>query len=135
MAQLAAQDYFTRLQASGLSAFPHPADLAAAFPGGLPGLGATSNNASSSSSNNSRQNNGDSKSKSRKEKKSNNNGSGHNNSSLNNSSSNALSLNAGTSSSPSSYKVKHINGYLYTVNNINFKQCLNVITITSFLLI
>lgn len=33
VAQLAAQDYFTRLQASGLG-FPHPADLAAAFPGG-----------------------------------------------------------------------------------------------------
>lgn len=107
MAQLAAQDYFSRLQASGLSAFPHPADLAAAFPGGLPGLGTTANNAGSSSSTNSRQNNGDSKTKGRKEKKSSNsnNNSGHNNSSLNNSSNSALNLNAGTSSSPSSYKV------------------------------
>ncbi|XP_055539532.1 uncharacterized protein LOC129726625 isoform X4 [Wyeomyia smithii] len=41
MAQLAAQDYFARLQASGMSQlqFPHGADLAGAFPGGL-GLGA-----------------------------------------------------------------------------------------------
>ncbi|XP_055641579.1 uncharacterized protein LOC129778600 isoform X3 [Toxorhynchites rutilus septentrionalis] len=41
MAQLAAQDYFARLQASGMSqmAFPHGADLAGAFPAGL-GLGA-----------------------------------------------------------------------------------------------
>lgn len=39
MAQLAAQDYFTRLQASGLSPFPHP-DLASAFPG-MAGLGAS----------------------------------------------------------------------------------------------
>ncbi|KPU75750.1 uncharacterized protein Dana_GF12391, isoform E [Drosophila ananassae] len=39
MAQLAAQDYFSRLQASGLSPFPHP-DLAAAFgPAGM-GMGA-----------------------------------------------------------------------------------------------
>ncbi|XP_039483870.1 bromodomain adjacent to zinc finger domain protein 2B isoform X5 [Drosophila santomea] len=38
MAQLAAQDYFSRLQASGLSPFPHP-DLAAAFgPAGM-GMG------------------------------------------------------------------------------------------------
>ncbi|XP_039147377.1 bromodomain adjacent to zinc finger domain protein 2B isoform X4 [Drosophila simulans] len=38
MAQLAAQDYFSRLQASGLSPFPHP-DLAAAFgPAGI-GMG------------------------------------------------------------------------------------------------
>ncbi|XP_058819752.1 uncharacterized protein LOC131682355 isoform X3 [Topomyia yanbarensis] len=41
MAQLAAQDYFARLQASGMSQlqFPHGADLSGAFPGGL-GLGA-----------------------------------------------------------------------------------------------
>lgn len=111
MAQLAAQDYFTRLQASGLSAFPHPADLAAAFPGGLPGMAGATNNTGSSSSTNSRQNNGESKGKGRKEKKSNsgNNSTGHNSSSINNSSSNnsgGLNLNAGTSSSsPSSYKV------------------------------
>lgn len=108
MAQLAAQDYFTRLQASGLSAFPHPADLAAAFPGGLAGMTGATNNAGSSSSSNSRQNNGDSKGKGRKEKKSNssNNSTGHNSSSMNNSNSGGLNLNAGTStSSPSSYKV------------------------------
>lgn len=118
MAQLAAQDYFSRLQASGLSAFPHPADLAAAFPGGLAGMtaaaaAAAGNSAagSSSSSSSSRQNNGDSKGKGRKEKKSSNSGSGnnnnggHNSSALNNSSGGGLNLNAGTSSSPSSYKV------------------------------
>lgn len=114
MAQLAAQDYFTRLQASGLSAFPHPADLAAAFPGGLAGMTAAANNTGSTSSSSSRQNNGDSKGKGRKEKKSSNNSSstsssnnnsGHNNNALNNSSSSGLNLNAGTSSSPSSYKV------------------------------
>uniref|UniRef100_W4VRC8 Putative toutatis n=1 Tax=Corethrella appendiculata TaxID=1370023 RepID=W4VRC8_9DIPT len=56
MAQLAAQDYFARLQASGMSQlpFPHP-DLAGAFQG-LPGLGAlgaqaTGSGGSSSSSN------------------------------------------------------------------------------------
>lgn len=123
MAQLAAQDYFSRLQASGLSAFPHPADLAAAFPGGLAGMGATANNAGTSSSTNSRQNNGDSKGKGRKEKKSSssNNNSGHNNTSMNNSS--GLNLNTGTSSSPSSYKVwtdrqadRH-NSIHFTINN------------------
>lgn len=121
MAQLAAQDYFTRLQASGLSAFPHPADLAAAFPGGLAGMtaaAAANNAAGASSSSSSRQNNGDSKGKGRKEKKSSNSGSstsssnnnsGHNNNALNNSSSSGgLNLNAGTSSSPSSYKVTFI---------------------------
>lgn len=121
MAQLAAQDYFSRLQASGLSAFPHPADLAAAFPGGLAGMtaaaaAAANSGTGSSSSSSSRQNNGDSKGKGRKEKKSSNSGSGggggnnnnnggHNSSALNNSSSGGLNLNAGTSSSPSSYKV------------------------------
>ncbi|EAT46809.1 AAEL002037-PA [Aedes aegypti] len=43
MAQLAAQDYFARLQASGMSQlqFPHgAAELAGAFPGGLGALGA-----------------------------------------------------------------------------------------------
>ncbi|XP_031616444.1 bromodomain adjacent to zinc finger domain protein 2B isoform X2 [Contarinia nasturtii] len=105
MAQLAAQDYFTRLQASGLSPFPHP-DLAAAFPG-MAGMAGASNSAGSTSSSNSRQNNGDSKGKGRKEKKSNsnNNNSGHNSSSINNSSSGGLNMNVGTSSSsPSSYK-------------------------------
>ncbi|KAH8253044.1 hypothetical protein KR032_003327 [Drosophila birchii] len=38
MAQLAAQDYFSRLQASGLSPFPHP-DLAAAFGPAAMGMG------------------------------------------------------------------------------------------------
>ncbi|XP_055319617.1 bromodomain adjacent to zinc finger domain protein 2B isoform X4 [Sitodiplosis mosellana] len=118
MAQLAAQDYFTRLQASGLSAFPHPADLAAAFPGGLPGMAGATNNTGSSSSTNSRQNNGDSKGKGRKEKKSNsnNNSTGLNSSSINNSSSGGLNLNAGTStSSPSSYK----SSYKSTSNQYN----------------
>lgn len=117
MAQLAAQDYFSRLQASGLSAFSHPADLAAAFPGGLAGMtaaaAAAANTAtgSTTASGSLRQNNGESKGKGRKEKKSSNSGSGnnnnggHNSSALNNSSSGGLNLNAGTSSSPSSYKV------------------------------
>lgn len=67
MAQLAAQDYFARLQASGLSPFQHP-ELAAAFPG--MGMGG---NVGSSSSATGRQGTGDGKnnSKSRKEKKSN----------------------------------------------------------------
>lgn len=128
MAQLAAQDYFTRLQASGLSAFPHPADLAAAFPGGLAGMtaAAANNAAGASSSSSSRQNNGDSKGKGRKEKKSSNSGSstsssnnnsGHNNNALNNSSnSGGINLNAGTSSSPSSYKV-----YCISINTIQPK--------------
>ncbi|XP_055614522.1 spidroin-1-like, partial [Uranotaenia lowii] len=49
MAQLAAQDYFARLQASGMASqlpFPPGADLAGAFPGGL-GLGAMSAGAGS----------------------------------------------------------------------------------------
>lgn len=64
MAQLAAQDYFARLQASGLSPFQHP-ELAAAFPG--MGMGGSSSAAG-------RQGAGDGKNnaKSRKEKKSNN---------------------------------------------------------------
>ncbi|XP_030388198.1 uncharacterized protein LOC115634529 isoform X2 [Scaptodrosophila lebanonensis] len=50
MAQLAAQDYFSRLQASGLSPFPHP-DLAAAFGPAAMGMGtgATGGNAASGS--------------------------------------------------------------------------------------
>lgn len=40
MAQLAAQDYFARLQASGMSQLPFSHDLAGAFPAGLGGLGA-----------------------------------------------------------------------------------------------
>lgn len=96
MAQLAAQDYFTRLQASGLSAFPHPAELAAAFPGGLGAMAATGNSSSSSS----RQNNGgDAKGKGRKEKKS----TGNNNSAQNSAMSNASSSGR-AASSPSSYK-------------------------------
>lgn len=97
MAQLAAQDYFTRLQASGLSAFPHPAELAAAFPGGLGAMtGATGNTSSSSS----RQNNGgDSKGKGRKEKKSSSGSSSAQNANMGNASSSARS-----SSSPSPYK-------------------------------
>ncbi|XP_037903201.1 bromodomain adjacent to zinc finger domain protein 2B isoform X3 [Hermetia illucens] len=57
MAQLAAQDYFSRLQASGLSPFPHP-DLAAAFPQAL-GMGGASGSTGggNSGSNNSRSNN------------------------------------------------------------------------------
>lgn len=53
VAQLAAQDYFTRLQASGISAFSHPADLAAAFPGGLSGITGATNNSSSNTRQNS----------------------------------------------------------------------------------
>lgn len=118
MAQLAAQDYFTRLQASGLQGFPHP-DLAAAFPGGL-GMGGVNSGgnpmtSSQSSSANSRQSGGgESKGKSRKEKKSSNNNSGggggggntHNNIT---GGSNSASMNMSSAmlptSSPTSYKV------------------------------
>lgn len=98
MAQLAAQDYFTRLQASGLSAFPHPAELAAAFPGGLGAMAGATGNTSSSSS---RQNNGgDSKGKGRKEKKS----SSSSSSSAQNANMGNASSSARSSSSPSPYK-------------------------------
>lgn len=116
MAQLAAQDYFTRLQASGLSGFPHP-DLAAAFPGGL-GMGGVNSSgnpmtSSQSSSANSRQSGGgESKGKSRKEKKSSNNnstggGNAHNNI-TGGSNSASLSMTSAMlpTSSPTSYKVK-----------------------------
>lgn len=129
MAQLAAQDYFTRLQASGISAFPHP-DLASAFPSSM-GMGGVNNTGTSShSSSTNRQNSGESKGKSRKEKKSNsssgnnlnsslNSNTGHNNigGSGNNSSniggnSSGMSITAATSmipsSSPIAYKVRNI---------------------------
>lgn len=117
MAQMAAQDYFTRLQASGLSGFPHP-DLASAFPGGL-GMGGVNSggnqmNSSQSASNNSRQSSGngiESKGKSsRKEKKSSNTnssggGGGHANMHGGNNSMN-MSSTMLPSSSPTSYKVR-----------------------------
>lgn len=98
MAQLAAQDYFTRLQASGLSPFPHP-DLAAAFPG-MAGLGAAAGQGSgggnvsgpggSGGGGGSGSRNEPKPSKSRKKDKSNQNNSGGN---------------MGQGSSGSSYKV------------------------------
>lgn len=100
MAQLAAQDYFARLQASGLSPFQHP-ELAAAFPG--MGMGG---NVGGSSSNTGRQGTGDGKSntKSRKEKKSNNSSNSMGGGSGGNSST-TITSSAGTSSA---YKVKQI---------------------------
>lgn len=117
MAQLAAQDYFTRLQASGLPGFPHP-DLAAAFPGGL-GMGGVNSGGnpmtqSQSSSANSRQSGGESKGKSRKEKKSSNNNSAGGGNTHNNATggSNSASMNMSSAmlptSSPTSYKVTKI---------------------------
>lgn len=99
MAQLAAQDYFTRLQASGISPFAHP-ELAAAFPSAL-GMGGV--NAQTPSSGNSRQSGSDSKSnnKNRKDKKSSNN-----NSSIGNATNNKGGAHTSSaSSSASSYKV------------------------------
>lgn len=80
MAQLAAQDYFTRLQATGLNPFPHP-DLAAAFPGGLSGMGGVGGNSGgggggASTSSGSRGGEGKSKSRSKKDKSNQNNNSG-----------------------------------------------------------
>lgn len=79
MAQLAAQDYFTRLQATGLNPFPHP-DLAAAFPGGLSGMGGNSGGSGggggASTSSGSRGGEGKSKSRSKKDKSNQNNNSG-----------------------------------------------------------
>lgn len=100
MAQLAAQDYFTRLQASGLSAFPHP-DLASAFPsalsmGGVNSGGGTTSSQSSSSNN--RQSGGETKSKSRKEKKSSNSNSGGTGNNSNNTNSSGVNYNANNSS-------------------------------------
>lgn len=120
MAQLAAQDYFTRLQASGMSGFPHP-DLAAAFPGGL-GMGGvnssgnpmTSSQASTANSRQSGGGGGESKGKSRKEKKSSNSnstggggGNAHNNiTGGSNSASLTMTSAMLPTSSPTSYKVK-----------------------------
>lgn len=119
MAQLAAQDYFTRLQASGLSAFPHP-DLAAAFPSALAmgGVNSAGISSSQSSSGNNRQNSGESKGKSRKEKKTASNNSASNyNASNSGGGGNAIGQNTNAggshsisspllpSASPSSYKV------------------------------
>lgn len=100
MAQLAAQDYFARLQASGLSPFQHP-ELAAAFPSGM-GMGGSVGGTSSGG----RQSSGDSKNtaKSRKEKKSNNSSNAMGGGSGGNAST-TITSSAGTSSA---YKVKFI---------------------------
>lgn len=103
MAQLAAQDYFNRLQASGMSPFAHP-DLAAAFPAAL-GMGGV--NVPTSSANSGRQGSSDNKSnnKGRKEKKSNTNSNSHmagNKNSL-------LAQSSSSSASSSSYKVYDFN--------------------------
>lgn len=107
MAQLAAQDYFTRLQATGLSPFAHP-ELAAAFPSGL-GMGGVS--VPTSTSGNSRQSGGDNKNsnKGRKEKKSNsgNNNSGGGSGGGNNKNSGMVPTSS--SSTSSSYKVSKPN--------------------------
>ncbi len=97
MAQLAAQDYFARLQASGLSPFQHP-ELAAAFPG--MGMGG---NVGGSSSATGRQGSGDGKTstKGRKEKKSNNS----NNSMGGGSSGNASTTITSSAGTSSAYKV------------------------------
>lgn len=123
MAQLAAQDYFTRLQASGLSPFPHP-DLAAAFPG-MVGMGGVNASGSSSSGNGGGggggsgggggggRHGGENKNtnKGRKEKKSNNNsGSGGGNSN---------SGNAMASPAAGSYKVRKYIGSAHLYNKIH----------------
>lgn len=109
MAQLAAQDYFARLQASGLSPFQHP-ELAAAFPG--MGMGG---NVGGSSSGGGRQGTGDGKSstKSRKEKKSSNNSSNSIGGGSSGGASTTITSSAGTSSG---YKVILVLQY----NRINF---------------
>lgn len=103
MAQLAAQDYFSRLQASGMGQFAHP-DIAAAFPGGLAGLG---NLGAATGGNNSNNNCSKSNSKSsRKEKRPSGGGNmssvlnlGNN---LNNTAANLLGLGSGTTITPTS---------------------------------
>lgn len=95
MAQLAAQDYFSRLQATGINQFGH-SDLAAAFPGGLAGLG---NIGVPTSSNNSTNNSSKPNSKSsRKEKRP----SGNISNALNNTTANLLGLGSGTTITPTS---------------------------------
>lgn len=95
MAQLAAQDYFARLQASGLSPFQHP-ELA-----GFPGMG-MGGNVSGSSSGTGRQgaSEGKSSTKGRKEKKSNNS-----NNSMGGGSSGGASTAASSAGTSSAYKV------------------------------
>lgn len=109
MAQLAAQDYFTRLQASGLSPFAHP-DLAAAFPSSM-GMGGVSVPTSTSGSG--RQSGGDTKSnsKNRKDKKQSSNNSSSNNNSSGNSKNSLIPPSSTSSSTASSYKV-HSNSLL-----------------------
>lgn len=118
MAQLAAQDYFTRLQASGISPFAHP-ELAAAFPSGM-GMGGVS--VPTSSSTNTRQSGGETKSnnKNRKDKKSSNS-----NNSTGNSNNNKGSMNTSSSSaSASSYKVskgfKHLHLCGFSIGSIDY---------------
>lgn len=130
MAQLAAQDYFSRLQASGMNQFAHP-DLAAAFPSGLAGLG---NLGAVTGGNNSNSNCSKSNPKSsRKEKRPSGNGNvssslnlGNN---LNNSAANLLGLGSGTTITPtsscstgnsgnSSYKVRALNDSLYIIQGV-----------------
>lgn len=109
MAQIAAQDYFTRLQASGLSAFPHPAELAAAFPGGLGAMAGATNSTSTSSS---RQNNGgDAKGKGRKEKKSSANANSAQNAAMSNASSSSRAASSPSPYKQSSYKSSASNQY------------------------
>lgn len=103
MAQLAAQDYFSRLQASGMGQFAHP-DLAAAFPGGLAGLG---NLNAGASSNNSSNNSSKSNSKSSRKEKRNSGGSNIPNAlnignNLNNTTANLLGLGSATTITPTS---------------------------------
>lgn len=103
MAQLAAQDYFSRLQASGMNQFSHP-DLAVAFPSGLAGLG---NLGAVTGGNNSNSNCSKSNSKSsRKEKRPSGNGNASSSlnlsNNLNNSAGNFFGLGSGTTITPTS---------------------------------
>lgn len=105
MAQLAAQDYFTRLQglqASGLSPFGHP-DLAAAFPSAL-GMGGSVPTSTSGSGRQSGETK--SNSKNRKDKKLSSNSNSSNNNSSGNSKNSLIPPSSTSSAAASSYKVR-----------------------------
>uniref|UniRef100_T1GSG8 DDT domain-containing protein n=1 Tax=Megaselia scalaris TaxID=36166 RepID=T1GSG8_MEGSC len=133
MAQLAAQDYFSRLQASGMGQFAHP-DLAAAFPGGLAGLG---NLGSTGGAGGNNMNNNSSKSNSkssRKDKRPSSSSSSSNmsnalnsNNNLNSAAANILGLGSGTTITPtsSSSSGNGNSSYKSTLSNTSFGKSNN----------
>lgn len=97
MAQLAAQDYFSRLQASGLSQLPFSHELAGMFPQSFVNSGAQGSMSASRGSNDSKSGNKTSK----KDKR----GSGSGNISGNSSTNNSSGSNSTKGANNSDYKV------------------------------